>query len=96
MTNVRELLSKSKYDQVEAILKTAGRIVSQRRMGKASFIHIQDLSGKIQVYLKHDILPKNIYDEVVMNLDLGDIIGCSGEIFITKTKELSIKAYKIS
>ena len=73
-------------------VQTAGRIVSQRKMGKASFIHIQDLSGKIQVYLKNDILPENIYDEVVRNLDLGDIIGCSGEIFITKTEEFSIKA----
>ena len=73
-------------------VKTAGRIVSQRKMGKASFIHIQDQSGKIQVYLKNDILPNNIYDEVVRNLDLGDIIGCAGVMFITKMDELSIKA----
>ena len=73
-------------------LKIAGRIVSQRKMGKASFIHIQDMGGKIQVYLKTDILPKNIYDEIVRNLDLGDIVGCSGKIFITKSEELSIKA----
>ena len=73
-------------------IKTAGRIVSQRKMGKASFIHIQDQKGKIQVYLKNDILPENIYNEIVRNLDLGDIVGCSGEIFITKTEELSIKA----
>ena len=76
-------------------VKVAGRIVSQRKMGKASFIHIQDINGKIQVYLKNDILPKNIYNEIVRNLDLGDIVGCSGEMFITKTKELSIKAEKI-
>ena len=61
-------------------------------MGKASFIHIQDMGGKIQVYLKSDILPENIYDEVVRNLDLGDIVGCSGKIFSTKSEELSIKA----
>jgi len=73
-------------------VKTAGRIVSQRKMGKASFIHIQDSSGKIQIYLKNELLPENIYDEIVRNLDLGDIIGCGGEIFITKTKELTIKA----
>lgn len=73
-------------------IKTAGRIVSQRKMGKASFIHIQDLNGIIQVYLKNDLLPENIYDEVVRNLDLGDIVGIDGKMFITKTDELSIKA----
>ena len=73
-------------------VNTAGRIISQRKMGKASFIHIQDINAKIQVYLKNDFLPDNIYDEIVRNLDLGDIVGCSGEMFITKTKELSIKA----
>ncbi len=76
-------------------VKTAGRIVSQRKMGKASFIHIQDLNSKIQIYLKNDMLPNNIYDDIVRNLDLGDIIGCNGEIFITKTEELSIKADNI-
>ena len=73
-------------------VKIAGRIVAQRKMGKASFIHIQDISGKIQIYLNNDLLPEKIYDEVARNLDLGDIIGCSGEIFITKSGELSIKA----
>ena len=75
---------------------TAGRMVSFRKMGKASFTHIQDDSGKIQIYLKNDLLPESIYDNIVRNLDLGDIIGCSGELFVTKMGELSIKADNIN
>ena len=74
---------------------TAGRMVSFRKMGKASFTHIQDESGKIQIYLKNDLLPDTIYDNIVRNLDLGDIVGCTGELFITKMGELSIKADNI-
>jgi len=75
---------------------TAGRMVSFRKMGKASFTHIQDDSGKIQIYLKNDLLPESIYDNIVRNLDLGDIIGCTGNLFITKMGELSIKADNIN
>ena len=64
-------------------VKTAGRMVSFRKMGKASFTHIQDDKGRIQVYLKNDLLPDSVYDDIVRNLDLGDIIGCSGTLFIT-------------
>ena len=75
---------------------TAGRMVSFRKMGKASFTHIQDDSGKIQIYLKNDLLPESIYDNIVRNLDLGDIIGCTGQLFVTKMGELSIKADNIN
>ena len=88
---ITELLKKSENGVGEKV-KTAGRMVSFRKMGKASFTHIQDENKKIQVYLKNDLLPENLYDNIVRNLDLGDIIGCSGELFITKTGELSIKA----
>ena len=88
---ITELLKKGENGVGEKI-KTAGRMVSFRKMGKASFTHIQDENEKIQVYLKNDLLPENLYDNIVRNLDLGDIIGCSGELFITKTGELSIKA----
>ena len=54
---------------------TAGRMVSFRKMGKASFTHIQDETGKIQIYLKNDLLPDTIYDNIVRNLDLGEIVG---------------------
>jgi len=83
------------FDNKEALLDSnlsiAGRIVSFRKMGKASFIHIQDETGKLQVYAKNDVLPNAIYDNIVRNLDLGDIIGVSGNLFITKMGELTIK-----
>ena len=88
---ITELLKKGENGVGEKV-KTAGRMVSFRKMGKASFTHIQDENEKIQVYLKNDLLPEKLYDNIVRNLDLGDIIGCSGELFITKTGELSIKA----
>ena len=69
----------------------SGRIVSFRKMGKASFIHIQEESSKLQVYAKSDILPDTIYDNIVRNLDLGDIVGISGDLFITKMGELTVK-----
>ena len=53
-------------------VKTAGRMISFRKMGKASFAHIQDECGKIQVYLKNNLLPESLYDNIVRNLDLGD------------------------
>jgi lysyl-tRNA synthetase class 2 len=65
-------------------------------MGKASFINIQDQGGKIQIYLKNDLLPEGIYDALVNRLDLGDIIGLSGELFLTKMGELTVKCYKIA
>ena len=71
-------------------ISICGRIISLRKMGKACFAHIQDNSGKIQLYIKTNHLPENIYDVIVRNLDIGDIIGVKGKIFHTKTNELTI------
>ncbi len=68
----------------------AGRIVSLRRMGKASFCHVQDSSGKIQVYLKQDELG-DAY-EAFRLMDIGDIIGVGGFVFRTRTGEVSVHA----
>jgi lysyl-tRNA synthetase, class II len=72
-------------------VKIAGRIIARRIMGKASFAHIQDMSGKMQIYVKNDALPPETYNEF-KTWDLGDIIGIEGELFRTKTNELSVKA----
>ncbi len=69
-------------------VKIAGRIMTIRRMGKASFAHIQDNEGKIQIYLKKDDIGEN-YD-VFKLLDIGDIIGVDGFVFKTKTGEISV------
>jgi lysyl-tRNA synthetase class 2 len=71
--------------------KLGGRMMTRRIMGKAAFVHIQDMSGKIQVYLKREDLPEEMY-ESFKTWDIGDIIGVEGSVFKTKTGELSVKA----
>lgn len=68
----------------------AGRIVLRRIMGKASFVHLQDVSGRLQVYLRQNDLPE-VYEQF-KHWDLGDIIGVKGELFITNTGELTVHA----
>ena len=67
----------------------AGRMMSRRVMGKASFAHLQDVSGRIQVYVRRDDLAEGEYAEF-KRWDLGDIVGASGVLFKTKTGELSL------
>ncbi len=73
---------------------TAGRIVGLRRMGKATFLHLQDRSGKIQVYVKRDTVGDAMYTEL-KDMDLGDFAGLTGKLFRTKTDELTIEAKQI-
>jgi len=75
-------------------VKLAGRMMTRRVMGKASFAHLQDMSGRIQLYIARDNLPEGIYKEF-KTWDLGDIIAVEGEVFKTKTGELSVKADKV-
>ncbi|OEZ33479.1 lysine--tRNA ligase [Francisella endosymbiont of Amblyomma maculatum] len=69
-----------------------GRVVLRRVMGKASFITLQDYTGRIQVYLKKSDLPEGQYETFKNLCDLGDIIGISGTMFKTNTGELSVEA----
>ena len=68
----------------------AGRIMTRRLMGKASFITLQDMGGQIQLYLRANDLPEDSY-EALQHWDLGDIVGATGTVFKTNTGELSIK-----
>lgn len=79
----------SELEQQAIKVKIAGRMMTRRVMGKAAFAHIQDMSGRIQIYVKRDDLPEGIYDEF-KSWDLGDIIGAEGVLFKTKTGELSV------
>lgn len=72
----------------------AGRIMMRRLMGKASFVHLQDMSGKIQLYVRQDHLPEGQYEEF-LDWDIGDIIGATGAVFKTKTGELSVKTSQV-
>ena len=76
--------------------KTAGRIMSLRGKGKVYFAHIEDQSGKIQVYIKKDELGEAEFDHIVKMLNVGDIIGVEGELFITHTEELTLRVKSIS
>ena len=69
--------------------------MTRRAMGKATFITLQDMSGKIQLYVARDNLPDGVYAEDVSNWDLGDIIGVKGTLFKTKTNELTIKTTEV-
>ena len=102
----RDALAQDLHDKYEAedgeVLKekaievaVAGRIMTRRAMGKATFITLQDMSGKIQLYVARDNLPEGVYSEDVGNWDLGDIIGVKGTLFKTKTNELTIKTTEV-
>ena len=92
--------SEEKKTEFESVC-LAGRIMSIRDMGKASFAVIQDSSGRIQLYIKRDdIAPgddKSAYDKVWKHIvDLGDIIGVKGYVFITKTGEISVHVRELT
>jgi len=65
--------------------------MTRRVMGKASFAHIQDMSARIQVFVQRDQVGEETYDHFKRELDLGDIIGVEGQVFKTKTGELSVR-----
>jgi lysyl-tRNA synthetase class 2 len=82
-------LDKDSLESHNVSASVAGRIVEMRDFGKASFAHIQDATGKIQIYLKKDILNEKY--ALIKKLDIGDIIGVTGRLFRTKTNELTIE-----
>ncbi|NKB38246.1 MAG: lysine--tRNA ligase [Gammaproteobacteria bacterium] len=82
--------SKEELEQANLRVNIAGRMMTRRVMGKASFAHIQDMSGKIQIYLRRDDLPEGIYNEQFKKWDIGDIIGASGVMMKTNKGELSV------
>ncbi len=76
-------------------VSVAGRMISKRVMGKASFSHIQDFDGQIQLYVRKDILGEEKYAEY-KKFDIGDIVGVTGAVFKTNAGEISIKASSIT
>ena len=93
----------ARYDKVSAeelnqqavSVKMAGRMMTWRLMGKVSFVNLQDDSGQIQLYIRQDEVTPVSYDEF-KTWDLGDIIGVVGELFRTKTGELSVKVRELT
>ncbi len=101
-TNSQEILSNYDTDKNNfQDVSIAGRIMSRRIMGNASFIELQDDKGKIQVYIKRDNLcpdeDKTLYNTVFKKLlDIGDIIGIKGNVFVTKVGETSVNATELT
>ena len=92
--NLKELYGeKSKEELEECAVKTsiAGRIMTKRRQGKAGFMHIQDIDGQIQIYVRKDVIGEEAY-EVFKKSDIGDIVGIAGTIMKTNHGELSVRA----
>ena len=69
----------------------AGRLVSVRVMGKSTFAHLRDSSGAIQIYLQRDVLGESSYDVFRQQVDLGDFCQCTGELFVTRTGEITVR-----
>ena len=86
---------KENFESLEGSKVTvAGRIMSKRLMGKASFCNVQDLQGNIQSYVARDSIGEESYADF-KKYDVGDIVGIEGEVFKTKTGEISIHAEKV-
>ena len=84
------------FDELEGkSVSVAGRIMSKRVMGKASFCNIQDLKGNIQSYVARDNIGEESYKDF-KKMDIGDIVGIKGEVFKTKTGEISIHATAVT
>src|SRR5262249_24507430 len=80
-------------EQEHQRVKVAGRMMAKRIMGKASFAHIQDSSGRLQLFMQQGTLGEALYEDF-KTWDVGDIVAAEGELFKTKTGELSVKADK--
>lgn len=89
---IGELLTSS--PEVEITFKTAGRIMGFREQGKAVFAHIEDQTGKIQVYIRQDQIGTEAF-EIVKKLGVGDIIGVEGTLFVTQKGELTLRVSKV-
>ena len=85
----------SNYDALEnQTVSIAGRMMSRRVMGKASFAHLLDRDGEIQIYVRRDDVGEDAYRDF-KNYDLGDVIGVKGFVFKTKSGEISVHAQEI-
>ncbi|PPI87776.1 lysine--tRNA ligase [Candidatus Pantoea edessiphila] len=82
-------------DLLNIEISVAGRMITRRILGKASFVTLQDFGGRIQLYINCQNISYDIYNNNFKRWDIGDIIGASGKLFKTKTGELSINCFKI-
>ena len=87
---------KADYEGYEGkVVRVAGRLMSKRGQGKVMFCDLQDSTGRIQLFVKIDEMGEEEYARFKKN-DIGDILGCEGKVFKTKTGEISIRTNKIT
>ncbi|MBU2561113.1 MAG: lysine--tRNA ligase [Nanoarchaeota archaeon] len=91
--HAKDLLKKYEHIKAEEhaddLVSVAGRIMQLRNMGKASFLHLQDQTGRIQLYIRKDDVGDDAYT-LLKKMDIGDMMGASGKVFKTKTGEISV------
>ncbi len=90
-----DTMDKDELEEKAIEVRLAGRIMAKRAMGKASFAHIQDLTGRIQLYVRKDSVAEEQYGAFTI-LDLGDIVGIRGTVFKTKTGETTVKVSELT
>ena len=86
-----ENCTKEELQEKEVHVKVAGRIMTKRRQGKAGFMHIQDVDGQIQIYVRKDVIGDDQY-EIFKKNDIGDIVGIEGTVMKTDHGQLSVRA----
>ncbi|ADC89025.1 lysyl-tRNA synthetase [Thermocrinis albus DSM 14484] len=89
--SVKEILRRYDKDPDNREVSVAGRLISLRFMGKAVFGHLQDATGKIQIYIRKDLLGEEAFKEFEDTVDPGDVIGVKGKLFRTSTGELTVE-----
>jgi lysyl-tRNA synthetase class 2 len=82
-------------DAEPLVVTVVGRVVSSRVMGKSSFAHIEDGAGRIQLYLRRDVLGEEIYTLFKRDVDLGDFVEAKGQVFRTRTGEVSVRVEEL-
>lgn len=89
-----EQLAAEEHDPAGTTYRVAGRIMSLRRFGKAAFFHLRDASGEMQIYARRDLVGETAYEHF-KKWDVGDIVGAEGQLFKTRTGELSLEASRL-
>ena len=84
-------VEKEALEELAVEVSVAGRMMSRRIMGKASFAHLQDRTARVQIYVARDALPEGFYNEQFKKWDIGDIVAAKGVLFKTNKGELSVK-----
>ncbi len=94
-THTSEQIKNGKLVDTETKVCVAGRVVAIRGKGKTTFAHIKDFTGRIQIYIRKDVVGEDKYAMVKL-LDIGDIVGITGPVFLTHTEELTVNAEELT